>query len=141
MILLHSFYQSTIIFFWHHRCGFVINAVIPQWSSFQLEFGVSQESVFKPLLYSLFAKPMCDTCRKHNLSFKCHADYTQLHTTITATSNWINITSCLQICVLDTSWNTRIFFKIKAASALTKKSLRYIRGLFLLNAKYGPPSS
>ena len=100
---------SLILKFNHYLC-----------ENFGLLAEAKCHAVWKMIVYSLFAKPMCGTCQKHNLGFKCHANDTQLHTTLTATSNWINITSRLRIFVFDTSWNTRLFFKINSASALMK---------------------
>lgn len=41
--------------------------------------GVSQVSVLEPMLHCMFTKPIGKLCRRHNMSYFCYADDTQVY--------------------------------------------------------------
>ena len=48
-------------------------------NAMHLQCGVPQSSVLGPRLYCIFAKPICEICRRHNFSHRSYADDTRVY--------------------------------------------------------------
>ena len=61
--------------------------------------GVPQGSVLGPKLYCMFTKPIREICRRHNMSYHCYADDTQVYIVIRPLDNWNNFRARLEACL------------------------------------------
>ena len=60
-----------------------------------LQFSVAQGWVLGHRLYSLYTSPLSDIASKHQLSFNCYADDTQLYVTVeTSSLNDMELSKC-----------------------------------------------
>ena len=57
----------------------------------RLLFGVTQGSVLGPKLYCIFSRPIGEICKRHNMSYHCYADDTQVYLEFKPLDNWTNI--------------------------------------------------
>jgi len=74
-------------------------------NTLHLKFGVPQGSVLGPRLYCMFAKPIGEICKRHNMLYHCYADDTQVYLVIEPCDNWNNVSIRLQVCLSDiSSW-------------------------------------
>ena len=64
-----------------------------------LHCGVPQGSILGPILFSLYMIPLGDLIRRHNISFHCYADDTQLYLPITPDN--IDSIAALHNCISD----------------------------------------
>ena len=77
------------------------------------EIGVPQGSVLGPKLYCMFTKPIGEICRRHNMSYHCYADDTQVYIVIKPVDNWDNFSSRLEACLADISgWMSSNMLKL-----------------------------
>lgn len=71
----------------------------------QLTFGVPQGSVLGPKFYCMFAKPIGEICRRHNMNYHSYADDTQVYLILKPSDNWDNFSTRLENCLADiSSW-------------------------------------
>ena len=51
----------------------------------------------------MFAKPIGEICKRHNMLYHCYADDTQVYVVIETCDNWNNVSIRLQVCLSDIS--------------------------------------
>lgn len=85
-------------------------------NTLHLKSGVPQGSVLGPRLYCMFAKPIGEICKRHNMLYHCYADDTQVYLVIEPCDNWNNVSIRLQVCLSDISSWMRAHQSIKAKS-------------------------
>ena len=78
-----------------------------------LKCGVPQGSVLGPKEYCMYTKPIGDIVKRHNLSYHCYADDTQLYITIKPTESWEDVRPIMEACVNDIStWMNNNILKL-----------------------------
>ena len=78
-----------------------------------IAIGVPQGSVLGPKLYCMFTKPIGEICRRHNMSYHCYADDTQVYIVIRPLDNWNNYRVRLEACLSDISkWMSSNMLKL-----------------------------
>ena len=66
----------------------------------ELGFGVPQASVFGPMIYCIYTKPVSGIMQQHGLSHNSYADDTQLYMTMDhSNNNWRDGLARIQLCV------------------------------------------
>ena len=75
-------------------------------SSSELRYGVPQGSVLGPILFQIYASPLGDIMRHHNVDFHLYADDTQLY--LTFESSFADLAKlAIEDCVRDIdAWMT-----------------------------------
>lgn len=75
--------------------------------------GVPQGSVLGPKLYCMFTKPIGEICRRHNMSYHCYADDTQVYITVKPQDDWKIFRERLEACLSDISnWMSSNMLKL-----------------------------
>ena len=78
-----------------------------------LKYGVPQGSVLGPKIYTMFSKPVGEICRRHNISYHCYADDTQIYFTIKGANHWDDCSKKLEDCISEIrSWMKRNMLKL-----------------------------
>ena len=78
-----------------------------------LNFGVRQGSVFGPLKYCLYSKPIGAICSRHNLLYHCYVDDTQVYMAIMPKTTWSDVAKNLEACLADIStWMSANILKL-----------------------------
>jgi len=84
-----------------------------QSESFNLKYGVPQESVLGPRIYCMFSKPIGEICKRHKMSYHCYADDSQVYQVIKPIDNWNAVSRHFEACLSDiSSWMRSNLLKI-----------------------------
>ena len=85
-------------------------------SDLVLNFSVPQGSVLGPRAYCMFAKPIGEIIRRHNLKYHCYADDSQVYMTFKKTDDWDRVSSSVEACVDEISaWMRANMLKLNQA--------------------------